>query len=79
MRAGARIWWCALTLVALVATMAAAGAARVLREMVVEMTAAATAARPPVDAARSVEQWGVFEATFDGPSKGNPFIDVELT
>jgi hypothetical protein len=26
-----------------------------------------------------VEQWGVFEAQFRGPSRGNPFVDVQLT
>jgi hypothetical protein len=26
-----------------------------------------------------VEQWGVFEAVFEGPAEGNPFVDVELT
>ena len=26
-----------------------------------------------------VEQWGVFEARFRGPSTGNPFLDVQLT
>jgi hypothetical protein len=26
-----------------------------------------------------VEQWGVFELSLDGPSDGNPFIDVRLT
>jgi hypothetical protein len=25
------------------------------------------------------EQWGVFEAAFEGPAEGNPFVDVELT
>ncbi|MBN2514060.1 MAG: DUF5060 domain-containing protein [Sedimentisphaerales bacterium] len=25
------------------------------------------------------EQWGVFEAAFDGPSTGNPFVEVTLT
>ncbi len=27
----------------------------------------------------TVEQWGVFEASFAGPAEGNPFADVELT
>jgi Domain of unknown function (DUF5060)/Protein of unknown function (DUF4038)/Domain of unknown function (DUF5605) len=26
-----------------------------------------------------VEQWGIFELEFNGPSQGNPFIDVELS
>lgn len=26
-----------------------------------------------------VEQWSMFEASFAGPSRGNPFVDVELT
>lgn len=30
-------------------------------------------------AARSVERWDVFELTFDGPSTGNPFIDVTFS
>ena len=25
-----------------------------------------------------VEKWGLYEAAFDGPSDGNPFLDVEL-
>lgn len=24
----------------------------------------------------TVEKWGVFEASFDGPSGGNPYLDV---
>ncbi|MGO7423315.1 DUF5060 domain-containing protein, partial [Rhizobium ruizarguesonis] len=24
----------------------------------------------------AVEKWGVFEASFDGPSGGNPYLDV---
>ncbi len=28
---------------------------------------------------RSVEQWGMLELRFNGPSGGNPFIDVQLT
>ena len=27
----------------------------------------------------AAEQWGVFEASFEGPADGNPFADVELT
>jgi hypothetical protein len=27
----------------------------------------------------SVEQWGLFEASLQGPSEGNPFVDVELS
>lgn len=27
----------------------------------------------------AIEQWGVFEAAFEGPAEGNPFVDVELT
>lgn len=27
----------------------------------------------------TVERWGIFEASFSGPSEGNPFVDVELT
>jgi hypothetical protein len=33
-------------------------------------------ASPPTDG--RVEQWGIFEASFPGPSSGNPFVDVEL-
>jgi hypothetical protein len=29
--------------------------------------------------AENVEQWGTFEATFHGPSSGNPFTDTRLT
>lgn len=29
--------------------------------------------------AQDIERWGVFEAAFEGPSQGNPFVDVELT
>src|SRR5690242_2480400 len=29
-------------------------------------------------AAPTVEQWDVFEASFDGPKEGNPFADVSL-
>jgi len=25
-----------------------------------------------------VERWGIFEATLEGPEKGNPFVDVKL-
>lgn len=28
---------------------------------------------------QSVEQWGVYEASFSGPQTGNPFVDVSLT
>jgi len=28
--------------------------------------------------ARNVEKWGIFELTLNGPSKGNPFVDVRL-
>ena len=27
----------------------------------------------------TVERWGVFELSIDGPAHGNPFVDVELT
>ena len=27
----------------------------------------------------AVERWGVFELTLEGPSEGNPFVDVDLT
>lgn len=27
----------------------------------------------------SVEQWGIFELALDGPSEGNPFLDVNLS
>jgi len=27
----------------------------------------------------TVEQWGVYEAAFAGPTNGNPFVDVQLT
>ncbi len=29
--------------------------------------------------ARDVEQWGVFEAAFNGPTNGNPFVDVDFS
>jgi Domain of unknown function (DUF5060)/Protein of unknown function (DUF4038)/Domain of unknown function (DUF5605) len=32
-----------------------------------------------VSAAREVEQWGIFELALQGPSEGNPFLEVELT
>jgi len=31
-----------------------------------------------VSAVGGVEQWGVFEASYEGPSGGNPFVDVEF-
>lgn len=34
----------------------------------------ATAAQP-----KRVEQWGLFEINLNGPTTGNPFVDVELT
>jgi hypothetical protein len=37
-------------------------------------TSVAGLAAPP----DSVEQWGMFEASFKGPMDGNPFVDVEL-
>jgi hypothetical protein len=36
-----------------------------------------TAAQPGSNT--QVEQWGTYELTLDGPSKGNPFIDVQLS
>jgi hypothetical protein len=27
----------------------------------------------------TVEQWGIFELTLDGPAEGNPFVEVELS
>jgi hypothetical protein len=33
----------------------------------------------PAPIAADVEQWGIFEASFEGPSTGNPFTDVELS
>lgn len=47
----------------------AAGAASVAAPL-----AAARSAPPP----RSVERWGVYEIALDGPSEGNPFVDVML-
>ena len=32
-----------------------------------------------IGAAGPAEQWGVTELTIDGPSHGNPFVDVELS
>jgi hypothetical protein len=41
----------------------------------------ALAAGPPRSAAGEpvVEQWGIFEIVLDGPSAGNPFVEVELS
>ncbi len=41
----------------------------------------AAAATKPTQASRrgsTIEQWGLFEETVDGPSTGNPFIDVQF-
>ena len=27
----------------------------------------------------TIEQWGIFEVSLNGPSGGNPFVDVELS
>lgn len=35
-------------------------------------------ARRDGGAAKDVEQWGVYEASFHGPSSGNPFVDVQF-
>ncbi|MEP1445266.1 MAG: DUF5060 domain-containing protein [Paraglaciecola sp.] len=32
-----------------------------------------------VDGVDVVEQWGIFEVALDGPSDGNPFLDVQLS
>ena len=41
------------------------------------MASAAPAEQPRrAGTAESVEQWGVFEASLQGPSSGNPFVDV---
>ncbi len=32
-----------------------------------------------LQAASSIEQWGVYELTLDGPAAGNPFTEVELS
>jgi len=32
-----------------------------------------------VASAAPLEQWGIFEANFTGPSTGNPFVDVQLS
>jgi len=40
--------------------------------------ATARAAAAPADTA-SVEQWGVFDQSFSGPTVGNPFAEVELS
>lgn len=37
------------------------------------------AAPATLTAPASVEQWGVFEAALQGPSEGNPFVDVRFT
>jgi len=34
------------------------------------------AASLPVNAQKTVEQWGVYELTLSGPTNGNPFVDV---
>jgi Domain of unknown function (DUF5060)/Domain of unknown function (DUF5605)/Protein of unknown function (DUF4038) len=33
----------------------------------------------PAQAADAVEQWGTFEVALQGPTAGNPFVDVELS
>jgi hypothetical protein len=33
----------------------------------------------PARVADSVERWGLFELTFEGPALGNPFVDVSLS
>lgn len=36
------------------------------------------ASAPAIAATSTPEQWGLFEASFDGPAIGNPFVDVEF-
>jgi len=46
------------------------------------LAAAAVSRMPAADAAapvRSVEQWGIFELELQGPSDGNPFLDVTVS
>ena len=38
-----------------------------------------SSALPAFCAANPVEQWGVFELAFNGPTNGNPFTDVKLS
>ena len=33
----------------------------------------------PVVAADTVEQWGIYEVVLNGPTNGNPFLDVRLS
>ena len=39
---------------------------------------ASTASAAPDSAGESIEQWGVFEVTAQGPSSGNPFVDIQF-
>jgi Domain of unknown function (DUF5060)/Domain of unknown function (DUF5605)/Protein of unknown function (DUF4038) len=39
----------------------------------------AVVSRSAAAAPANVEQWGIFEVSFVGPSDGNPFVDVELS
>jgi hypothetical protein len=39
----------------------------------------ATAPQTPPANLQTIEQWGIFEAALNGPSTGNPFLDVDLT
>jgi len=56
--------------------LAAAGSA--LRPALLGFSADAQSRSAPSTAGDDVEQWGMFEASFPGPSKGNPFVDVEF-
>jgi hypothetical protein len=42
-------------------------------------TASPGGATPPSPNSQQVEQWGMFEQAFQGPSDGNPFVDVQLS
>ncbi len=44
--------------------------------MATGFSATAAAAASPMASSATVEQWGVFEASAQGPSSGNPFVDV---
>ncbi|MFO0805870.1 MAG: DUF5060 domain-containing protein [Gemmataceae bacterium] len=49
------------------------------RSLLVACCLAAFAAFPGRTAAADAEQWGLWEAKFDGPADGNPFVDVQFS
>ena len=51
----------------------------VLAAMLMCIIQQATAQTTLPDPPQKVEQWGLFEQAFQGPSGGNPFVDVRLT